>query len=121
MTLNIKNRQIDKLTNHNLWLDIIEIKNNYLNISGFLNSLFNNEFISIDGVKEENNEIKYYPSKYVKYTSREDVVYLTDTWQYKYNFDLKIPLKQNDKCKIKIKVNYLHQSYLNLHLYVNLL
>jgi len=113
VTINIKNRQIDKLTNHNLWLDIVEIKNNYLNISGFLNSHFNSKFISIDGVKNNGHETEYYPSKYVKYTSRKDVVYLTDKWQYKYNFDLKIPLKENERCKIKIKVNYHKDGNLN--------
>ncbi len=104
--IKIDNYVCDRFANHKLWLDIVDLRDGYLNISGFYNSLFDFDHISIEAVKEKNGEIHYYVGKYVRYTSREDMKFLSDTYQYRNNFDLHVPIKARENSRIKIKVNY---------------
>ncbi|WP_295592403.1 glycosyltransferase [uncultured Methanobrevibacter sp.] len=97
---------LDRFTNHNLWLDIIEIHDGFLNMSGFVYSLFSIDSTSIGAVKEMDGGTEYYDGKYVKYTSRENLTYLGITWQYKYTFDIKIPVSKNDVFNVKLCYNY---------------
>lgn len=98
---------VDSLKHHKFWIDIIEIRNNKLNISGFFNSNFDTNFITIDAVKNnKDHSIEYFTGKYVKYTSRKNIEYLGKEWEFKYNFDISINLKDNDESIIKLKVNF---------------
>ena len=96
----------DRFANHKLWLDIVDLRDGHLEISGFYNSLFDFDHISIEAVKEENDEISYYVGKYVRYTSREDMKFLSETYQYRNNFDIRVPIKAKETSHIKLKVNY---------------
>ena len=100
------NHVLDRFANHKLWLDIIDLRDGYLDISGFYNSLFDFDHISIDAVKEQNDEVTYHVGSYVRYTSREDMKFLSDTYQYRYNFDIRIPIKAGETSRIKLKANY---------------
>lgn len=98
---------IDNLAKHRLWLEIIEIKNNILTISGFFNSHFDMNHITIDAVKSNKNKsIEYFVGNYVKYTSRDNISYLGKDWEYKYNFDINIKLNKHDESIIYLKVNF---------------
>ena len=98
---------IDDLSKHRFWIDIVEIKDETLTISGFFNSNFDMEFITIDAVKtNENKTIEYFVGKSVKYTSRENIKYLDQNWEKKYNFDINIKLKKNEDSIIQLKVNF---------------
>ena len=108
--LRTKNHQIDSLKDHNIWIDIIEIKNGMLNISGFINSHFNDDKLSIYAEKEFDNKIEKYYAKSIKYTSRKDITYLSKVWQFKNSFDIKIPLS-NEESKIRIRIDYLYDGY----------
>ena len=107
VTIRTNNYSIDSLKNHNIWLDIVEIKDDTLFISGFLNSHFSKNSISIYAIKENNKGITaQYGAKEVKYTSRQNVRFLSRDWQYKYSFDIKIPLSTEETSQITIKTNY---------------
>ena len=98
---------IDSLRNHKIWIDIVKIENNILNISGFMNSFFNSNDLSICAVIiDEKGHEKWIVGDYVKYTSRKDVTFLSRKWHFKYNFDIRIPIKDYDLSRIKIAVNF---------------
>ena len=100
-------KQIDKLSIHVFWLDIVEIRNGYLNISGYLNSLFNSDYISISAVIESSDgNIEKIVAKKIVYTSRKNKTFLLMDWLYKYSFDLNIPLKDFENPIVKLCVNY---------------
>ena len=112
---------LDQLDKHYLWLDIIEIKEDILYISGFLNSLFDYNNITIQAIKEkENGEIETYVGKYAKYTARKDRIFLGKKWQFKNNFDLRIPLIPYEKSKLKIRVKYQDENNEDENISVNL-
>ncbi|WP_067044287.1 CDP-glycerol glycerophosphotransferase family protein [Methanobrevibacter sp. YE315] len=102
-----KNRQLDRLGAHQFWIDIVELKDNHLNISGALNSLFDSDHISIKAVrKDKNGNTFIYGAKKVDYTARSNLLFLSETIQYKYNFDLSVPLDEDIEYEIGIKVMY---------------
>lgn len=101
------NHKIDDLKVHNIYLDIINIKDGYLNISGFMNSLFDSDYISVLAFKEnKDGTIETYTGKKVIYTARQNRVFLSKQWQFKYNFDIQIPLSKIEECNVKIKFIY---------------
>lgn len=124
--LRTKNHQIDSLKNHNIWIDIVEIKDGTLNISGFINSHFDDDKLVIYAEKEYDNTVEKYYAKTIKYTSRKDITYLSKVWQYKNSFDIKIPLS-NQESIIRIRIDYPiedlpenNQNENQLHFYLNI-
>ena len=108
---------LNNLNIHNIWTDIIQLKNGFLYISGSYSSICSNDHISIEAVKnvggkDETYETKFY---YYKNTTRETVKYLSIPWKYTYSFDVKIPISDNDITKISFNVIYdengLRQSF----------
>lgn len=92
-----KDTLVDRLDNHKLWLDIIEIKQNTLFISGFLMSFFDDEEITIEIKK--NNEI--FEAKKVYYRNSEKK-FLNCSLESQFNFDAEIPLKDKEDCEVEI-------------------
>ena len=104
--LKTANHRLDRLSIHKIWLDIVEIDGGFLNISGFMNSLFDSKYLSVDGVKiPKDSPEEFYPGTYVEYTERKGVKFLDKQWQYSYTFDLKIPIEE-DSSKVYIVLNY---------------
>lgn len=101
----IRNRRVDTLSRHNFWMDIISIEENMLKLSGLFSSYFNSDYISVQAVKEDDS-VKVYTAKFVKYTSRENVSFLGIDLQYKYCFDLDIPLNDCENSNVSLRVNY---------------
>ena len=93
----VDNALVDRLDIHKLWLDIIEIKNNTLFISGFLMSFFSDEDIEIEISK--NNMI--FPTKKVYYNNSSKK-FLNCSLESQFNFDAEIPLNDKEKCTIEI-------------------
>lgn len=91
------NALIDRLDNHRLWLDIIEIKGNTLFISGFLMSFFNDEDVKIEIVK--GNQI--YPTKVVYYQNNAKK-FLNCSLESQFNFDCEIPLDKNENSCVEL-------------------
>lgn len=105
--LEIGDHRCANLASHNIWLDIVELRDGFLNLSGFLNSFFDVKNISIEGVKYYDTvAFEKYRAKPVRYTSRKHMTYLSVPFQFKNTFDLKIPLNEHEKFKIKLQINY---------------
>ncbi len=96
--------QLDKLKDHSLHIDIIEIKNDTLNISGYTHTHFKSDKITIQAVINNNSD--RYLGKMVHYPTRDNVKFLSIPWTLIYNFDMKIPLDVVMNSQVKIKVNY---------------
>lgn len=95
------NTLIDNLKNHNIFFDIIEIRNDVLFLSGYLMSFFENDLSKIEVIKDG---VKY-PSKEIHYTNR-DKKFLGVSLESPYIFETEIPLEKNKTSIIKINVNY---------------
>ncbi len=89
---------VDRLDNHRLWLDIIEIKGNTLFISGFLMSFFKDSEVKIEIVK---NKSETYPTKVVHYRN-SDKKFLNCPLESQFNFDAEIPIENNETSEIEI-------------------
>lgn len=98
--------KLANLATHNLWLDIVDLREGVLNISGFLNTIIDRKFLSFEAVKYHGGDIETYVGKMVKYTSRPDLVLLNKTFQFMNNFDISIPIAKNEQSRIRIRLNY---------------
>ena len=96
----VENTLVDRLDNHKLWLDIIEIKADTLFISGFLMSFFDDEDIEIEIVKT-NNKKETFPSKVVYYANNSKQ-FLNCSLESQFNFDCEIPIEESENCIIEI-------------------
>ncbi len=119
---------IDRLNIHRIWLDIVEIKNNNLNISGMFISNFNDNNFSIRVLKKAvdakgSNSVEEFHSKKIKYNSnsveefhskkikyntpeRNTRKYLTYDWIYLFNFDVSIPLNKGEISDLEFFIDY---------------
>lgn len=95
------------LSIHRIWLDIVDLRDGCLNISGFLNSYFDMDYISIEAVKYlDTVAFDKFRAEYVRYTKRPNLTYLSKPFQYKNTFDIRIPIEDDEHSKIKLQVNY---------------
>lgn len=106
---------IDTLNIHRIWLDIVEIKNNWLNISGMFISNFDDNDYSIKVVKKvissdnsKSNNSEEFPCKKIKYNTPERNArqYLDHDWKYIFNFDASIPLVEGEACDLEFIIDY---------------
>lgn len=105
---------LDRLDIHKFGMDIVEIKGTNLFISGYLYSFIDNDEISIEAVKLNNdgsNEI--FKAKKVYYPNREKK-FLGCVTESSYDFDLVIPLNKNENSIIKLQVKYIKDESLDL-------
>lgn len=100
---------INSLHFHLLRIDIVEIADNYLNLSGSFTSNCYPENITIKAVRKyENGGSEEFIGKYIEYptTNRKIKKFLGIKWEFNYNFDVKIPLKDHGKSTLNFKVIY---------------
>ena len=100
-----ENALIDQLDIHRIWLDIIEIKQNTLFISGFLMSFFEDDDIKIEIKK--NDEI--YEAKKVYYLNNSKR-FLNCSLESQFNFDAEIPLDNDEKSEIQIFARFIGEN-----------
>ena len=102
---------VDRLDNHKIWLDIIEIKRDTLFISGFLMSFFKDEDIEIEIAKTDTKtkQKETFTAKRVYYqnTSKE---FLGCTLESQYNFDVKIPVKNSENSTVEIFAKFVGEN-----------
>lgn len=99
---------INNLNRQKLVLDIIELKDGFLNVSGYFKTNCHSSFIFIEAVKTSKSKKKIYVAKDVEYpnTNRKDISYLSTPWVFYKNFDLKIPIGENEDSNIFFRVKY---------------
>lgn len=100
------NHKMGNLATHNLWMDIVDLRDGVLNICGFLSCLVDRRFISIEAEKVKESSRESFMARYVYYTNRTDHVFLSDSFQFIINFELTIPIEANESSHIKLRLNY---------------
>ena len=91
---------IDRISNHNLYIDIIEIKNDILYMSGFFKSFFDKTDLKIVLIKNGSQKEEFI-ANIVEYDTRTD-----DDYEDILNFEFTVYLSKNEKSNSKIFVNY---------------
>lgn len=99
---------LSKSTSGYIYFDYVEKKQGFLNIAAFVKSYCDNKFVSIEAIKtNDKNEKSVYDGIYNDYaTYRPNIKFLSIPWVFYYNFDIKIPVGEDENCDIKIKLNY---------------
>ena len=105
--LKSKDYIVSKLHNRKIILDIIEIKNGFLNISGAYSSNCYSDYISIELIKENaDGKKEIFEPSYVNYWDRHIDRYLSFDWKFRDSFDFNVHLEDNQTSKISFKVIY---------------
>ena len=100
---------INSLYFHKIRMDIVEIDGDTLKLSGSLSSNCDDRYLSVKLIREfSNGKKEEFIGKYVEYptTKRAKQTYLGITWEFPYNFDFKIPLRDNERSLMDIKLVY---------------
>lgn len=106
--LKTKDTIINNLQKHKIFLDIIELKDGFLNLSGNYVSSCYNEAIRIEAIKVENGKKEVFKAKYMEYprTTRVTKRFLGIDWRFNYNFDIKIPIEKDKETRIDFRTIY---------------
>ena len=96
ISLNAGDQEVDILNNHNFYIDIIEIKDNTLFISGVFNSYYDKKDFEI---VLSNRAENYYPN-YVNYSNRR----LSNIGVSQYCFDFEVPIDVNQASCVKLNL-----------------
>lgn len=95
------------LGSHKFWFDIVDIRDDRLRLSGFINSIIDYKYLSAQAIKYVgDDEAERINVTQVKYTARPDVYFLGKLFQYKFNFDVEIPLVKGEISKTKFQLTY---------------
>ncbi len=88
---------LDKLSEHKIGLDIVEIRNNNLILSGMFKSYFDEKDIRINVVKESDNSRQRYETEKLVYANpeRKTTSFLSIPWQTCINFNVELPLTKD--------------------------
>ena len=102
VSITVPGLTLDTLNNHIFYIDIVEIKNDILYISGMLSSYFNSKEISIQLIKTVNGSENIFKSKLVSYYTRKE----SDKFDSKLSFDFEVPINPNENTTIQLQVVY---------------
>ena len=91
---------IDRLSIHKFYLDIVEIKNNNLFISGFFKSFFNGDEVDIKLIKYVNGKSEVFSCKTFNYFNRKESI----IFESAINFDFIVPLNITEVSEISILI-----------------
>ncbi len=100
---------IDNLENRKLWIDIVDIRNGILSISGSFTSYFYKNSLSITAVRSSDKGKEQFEGKAVEYEkvpNRKTVRYFSIPWKFIFSFDFKIPLDSSDTSSVYLKLHY---------------
>ena len=99
---------IDTINVHRIWMDVVDIRDNVLYISGMFISNFNDEDYSIRVLKKTDKGSEEIICKKVKYNTpeRNTRKYLGYKWKYIFNFDVEIPLHAGENSHLEFIIDY---------------
>ena len=99
---------INRLENHRIFFDIIELKEGVLNLSGNYVSSCKKDVLNIEAIKTYNGKKVTFKGRDVEYpmTPRETIRILGIDWRFDYNFEFKIPIDKNGETKIDFHMIY---------------
>lgn len=102
------NQIINNLSKHNLWFDIVELRNGFLNFSANFTSSSYPETLSFEAIKKSNGVKEVYKAKFVDYfnTERKDRIFLSIPWSFTYSFDVSIPVTADENADISFNLIY---------------
>ena len=103
------NNIINRLHNRGIILDIVDIRDNLLNISGAFKSSCNSDFLDFQAVlnySDGTREIITAQKTEYPTTNRARKTYLGIDWTFNPSFDFNIPIKSNNNFKIDFRIAY---------------
>ena len=112
ISMYIGDNLIDEITTHRFYMDIVEIKNNQLLISGFIKSYFNSNDININLLKMANGNTEVFSCNTFNYFNRKE----SQIYKSAINFDFNVPLTSGEICEVSIVVNLKDNDSLNIEL-----
>ncbi len=97
ITVKIDDYVLDRLSNHKLGLDVVEIRRGNLILSGIFKSYFDENDINIIIIKHADNSTKRYETQKLSYANpeRKTTSFLSIPWKSCINFNVKLPLTNN--------------------------
>jgi len=113
----VNDNLIDDLSIHKFYLDIIEIKNNKLFISGFFKSFFNSDEVDIKLIKNVNGQSQEFPCRTFNYFNRKE----SNIFKSSINFDFEIPLNINEVSEVSILLQSKNNADYRFFLPINFL
>ena len=96
---------INRLHLRKVILDVIELKNNFLNISGCFISNCDEKYIDFELIKYSSSNQEVFKPVYRKYDDRQTIKFLSLNWRFYTSFDFKIPIDDNPS-SILLKLIY---------------
>lgn len=99
---------VDDLSLRPIILDFVTLRDDILYFSGYFKSMVNEKDLSIEAIKQySNGETEIIQGTYYHYPTRDTQFMMGLKWNYIYNFDLEIPIKnKNEKSAVKLVINY---------------
>ena len=101
-------RIINRLHQHRIYFDIVEIKNGFLNFTGSIRTTCDYDSLSIEAVRTKKGKKEVFKGVLTEYptTKRQNIKLLGVEWIYHHTFDIKIPLDKNENSKIEFRSIY---------------
>lgn len=100
VSISIPGQKLDTLNDHVFYLDIVEIKNDTLYISGVLNSYFNSKDMDIVLIKTVNETKQVFESEIVSYHNRRESKYSESN----VCFDFEVPVDSSEDATVQLQV-----------------
>ena len=118
VSISVPGQKLDTLNDHIFYLDIVEIKNNTLYISGVLSSYFKSKDMDIVLVKTVDGTEEVFKSEIVSYSNRRESSYS----ESKLCFDFEVPVDSSENSTVKLQVRFHdHGRDIPIDLYVKFL
>lgn len=98
---------IDDISYHSIGINNVSLDGESLHINGFYNSCVHNDLISIKILKEVLDDEGYYNStnsSSVDTVSKISNKFLGINWSFVYNFNVRVPVDDDNKFRLKFKV-----------------
>lgn len=106
LKIRISDKVIDSISEDKVGLDVVEIRDNHLILSGMFQSLFEEDKLNVNIIKEYHSRRECIEAEHLFYNNddRKTVSYLDIPWKSCYNFNVEIPITgENEKYTIEIE------------------